>query len=67
MEKIIIGTKVQGKDFNGDIHEGVISKIKNQELGWDEQGFEVDKLKFHIAGVDGVRFNYEDLTILERV
>lgn len=65
MKKIELGTKVEGIDFNGDVYEGIICKIKNQQLGWDEEGFEIDKLKFHIEGVQGVRFNYEDLTIID--
>ena len=65
IKDITLGTKVKGTDFYGDTYTGIVCKIKTQELGCDRQGFEVDKLKFYIEGVQGVRFNYEDLEILD--
>jgi len=64
MSILKVGAKVKGTDFNGDVHIGIIIKIKNQALGWDEQGNELNKLKYFIENVKGIRFNSEDLELV---
>ncbi len=60
-ESIKLGTLVSAIDKQGNIHKGEVIKMKLQEVGM----FDDPIMKYHLKGVEGFRFDLEELTVVD--